>query len=475
MPDLDFHQLLFQARECLPELAVVSMTGYGTLDIAVAALKEGVDGLILKPFTQVEMIENIRHALVERERKSDELSLQALQPLFEAVETLFQDSDLSRLKELIVDLICVHLNCSYAGLFKKEPETGSCEALLSKGGNNQIAIQISESDLLRDLMENGEPLLIRLGRSCDQESENLLHDYQLNSLMCVPVLCQETVYNLVAARFIGDHPFRQADLGLFQIMARLSARALENARLCTELQSTIRQLEKSRNAVLQAEKIAAAGRLTASIAHEINNPLQSLNNFLHLAMRKELVPAERERYLEMARLETERLFATAQRMLDFFRPGARDPQRENLHTLIERVLGLLEHQLKDLQIIVHCSFAPDLPEVMVVASQIQQVLINLMLNSMQAMPGGGELFIMTTSHPGRVEILLEDTGPGIPEHERNFIFEPFATSKENGTGLGLAVSSGILAAHGGALNLAEGRGRGACFRITLPKEEINES
>jgi signal transduction histidine kinase len=149
---------------------------------------------------------------------------------------------------------------------------------------------------------------------------------------------------------------------------------------------------------------------------------------------------------------------------------------------------LLEEQLKSANITVEKKLAPDLPPVMVVSNQIQQVLLNLIINSMEAMPSGGKITIETVpvrvrqsdgnlrigegSRPREgVQIVLSDTGLGIPESQRDRIFEPFVSTKENGTGLGLSVSYGIISAHGGTLTLLNSEGNGASFRIMLPEEE----
>jgi two-component system NtrC family sensor kinase len=265
---------------------------------------------------------------------------------------------------------------------------------------------------------------------------------------------------------------------MFLIFARQAGLALENDRLYAELRSYVTKLENAQHALSQAEKMAAAGRLTASIAHEINNPLQSLQNCLHLAGRKELHIKEREKNLQLAQSELERLMITVRRMLDFYRPGVRDRKLVDINELLERVVELISPQLFKSAIVVHYKLTPDLPLVMAVDDQIKQVLINLILNSMEAMPDGGEIYISTSagsdeyiadnSLPGGVEIIIRDTGPGIPQAERDKVFEPFVSTKEHGTGLGLTVSYGIITAHGGRLDLIDGNSQGACFRIVLP-------
>jgi two-component system NtrC family sensor kinase len=220
--------------------------------------------------------------------------------------------------------------------------------------------------------------------------------------------------------------------------------------------------------LIQAEKMATAGRLTASIAHEINNPLQGVQNCLHLASRPELSDESRQEYLSLAKDELERLMNTVQRMLDFYRPGVVGRKLVDINQLIERVLKLLERELDRHHIQVHQRLSGRLTQPMVVRDQIQQVLLNLILNAMEAMPEGGEIFIETHHRKTGIEIIIEDTGPGVQPGDRERIFEPFVSTKESGTGLGLTVSYGIITAHGGSLDLLTGRGKGACFRIILP-------
>jgi two-component system NtrC family sensor kinase len=223
--------------------------------------------------------------------------------------------------------------------------------------------------------------------------------------------------------------------------------------------------------LIQAEKMAIAGRLTASIAHEINNPLQSVQNCLHLAGRRELPAEERQDYLSMAQSELQRLMNTVQRMLDYYRPGGLDRKPLDLNALVDKVITLMKRQLEDHGVQLQIRMASKLPLVMGVGDQVQQVFINLILNAIEAMPDGGKLYIDTRTRRDSVEVIFEDTGPGVSAERREHIFEPFVSTKEGGTGLGLAVSYGIIAAHGGSLDLVAGRGRGACFRITLPTGE----
>jgi len=288
----------------------------------------------------------------------------------------------------------------------------------------------------------------------------------LGTVMCVPTSLVNIRSVIFAARNQGDPPFREADLEMFLILARQSTVAMENARLYEELRAYVRRVEESQQALVQAEKLAAAGRLTASIAHEINNPLQSVRNCLHLAMREDLPNEMRQNYFELTRQELDRLITTVQRMLDFYRPSAEFKPVQVLD-LLEHVLNLLSQQLRERNIRVTTSWPAKLPSVMAISNQIEQVFINLVLNAFDVMPQGGELWISIAQKRKMVEILFQDSGPGVPPEMREAIFEPFVSTK-GGTGLGLSVSYDIVTAHSGRLDLLAERQPGACFRVMLP-------
>jgi signal transduction histidine kinase len=185
-------------------------------------------------------------------------------------------------------------------------------------------------------------------------------------------------------------------------------------------------------------------------------------------MRGEVTAKKQREYLDLANKELNRLMSTVQRMLDFYRPGAVDPQRVDLVALLRHVISLLSPQLQARDIRVSTGFSSKLSTIFAVNNQLEQVFLNLFLNAYDAMPGGGELRITARPVRDTVEVLIQDTGPGISEEIRGRIFEPFVSTKQGGTGLGLSVSYGIVSAHGGSLDLISDRGPGACFRVILP-------
>lgn len=329
--------------------------------------------------------------------------------------------------------------------------------------------------------------VFRSGKSCyatpafQEPDYYSIPEWIAGSEICVPLSEGEHTIGVINLERTEKDSASPIDYDLIQSLAGILSSVMMNARRYQLLQKNIEAMQRAESRLIRSETLATAGRLTASIAHEINNPLQALNNCLYLAERYELSPEERHKNLAIARRELDRLVTTVQRMLDFYRPGARSRSMTDVNIMIEHVVTLLEPQLKNNQIRIHKSLDPSLGLVLVVAGQIHQVLLNLLINAMDSMPGGGEIFIQTAPltiaqyssnedrHIAGLEITIQDTGPGIPLEEREHLFEPILSTKENGTGLGLAISSGIIQAHGGSITLIDTGERGACFRINLPE------
>ena len=473
MPEVDGFDVISRAKIVQPDIAVLVMTGFGTVETAIRALRQGVDGLLLKPFEKSqELLQAVRQALSDNQRKRDTARLSALRPLFNVTETLFAETDRSRLLDLIVTAICDHLHCSNVAYY--EVKDGSVTIIAQRGNVLQVESSNFAEQLVRRVDADGDPIVINATGPGEADTQSLLFTLGLGAALLIPVARSNLHSVFFAARDASgaERPFRGADLEMFFVLARQAIVAMENARLYADLRDYVRRVEDSQQALLRAEKMAAAGRLTASIAHEVNNPLQSVQNCLHLAGREDLSPEKRREYFDLARNELERLMKTMQRMLDFYRPGAVKVERVDVLDLLKHVLSLTSQQLGQRQIQVTTDLPDSLPTIYAVSSQIQQIFFNLILNSFDAMPAGGDLKITARELNQGVEMTFQDNGPGIPAERRNNIFEPFFSTKEGGTGLGLTVSYNIVTAHGGTLDLADLNGSGACFRLFLPMGEI---
>ncbi|MGZ3558454.1 MAG: PAS domain S-box protein [Thermodesulfobacteriota bacterium] len=231
-----------------------------------------------------------------------------------------------------------------------------------------------------------------------------------------------------------------------------------------------RELQKMQEALLQSEKLAAMGRLTSQIAHELNNPIYGIMNTLEL-LKTEIPPeSKRRRILELSLSEIQRLSEMLRNMLSFSKPEEEKRRPVRIDDLIEGILLVMEKQMRESNIQVETSFDPDIPEIMASTNQMRQVMLNLFKNAKEAMPKGGTLFVRTSKEDNRILIHIRDTGIGIPEEIRGKIFEAFFTTKQKvkGVGLGLSVCYGIIKDHGGDIKVESQEGKGTTFAISLP-------
>jgi signal transduction histidine kinase len=232
----------------------------------------------------------------------------------------------------------------------------------------------------------------------------------------------------------------------------------------------VEQLKVERR-MLEIEKFAATGRLAATIAHEVNNPMEAIKNAIYLLA--SAIPENASPVYNILKSETERVARIVRQMLGLYR-NTEQVKPVNVNTIIEDTLLLLNRQLQRANVEVQTELEV-LPDAVIAADQIRQVLSNLVINARDAMPNGGRLRIRSRHIPGYddlhgwVRILIGDTGSGIPPEMIRSIFEPFVTTKgERGTGLGLWIVKGIIQNHAGKLSVKSRVGRGTTFKIDLP-------
>ena len=232
----------------------------------------------------------------------------------------------------------------------------------------------------------------------------------------------------------------------------------------------VEQLKIERR-MLEIEKFAATGRLAATIAHEVNNPMEAIKNAIYLLAGA--IPETAEPVYNILKSETERVARIVRQMLGLYR-STEQVKPVNVNIIIEDTLLLLNRQLQRANIEVQSDLGV-LPDAVIAADQIRQVLSNLVINAKDAMPNGGKLIIRSKHLPnpdeihGWVRILIADSGTGVPPEIIRTIFEPFVTTKgEKGTGLGLWIVKGIIQNHGGKLSVRSKAGKGTVFRIDLP-------
>lgn len=238
-----------------------------------------------------------------------------------------------------------------------------------------------------------------------------------------------------------------------------------------DLARTFNEMTERLRGLARSERMAAVGQLAAGLAHEINNPLNVVSGFADFVLEKTAPDDPRRQALEDIGRETVRCQKLVSQLLDFAKP--REPVRAaaDLNDLVANAAALVRSQAKAQGVALELRLAEGLPQAVLDRDQITQALLNLCLNACQAMPRGGVLTLETARRDGRIEAAVSDTGGGIEADDLARIFTPFFTTKDHGTGLGLATSYAIAERHGGSLTARSRPGEGASFTLSLPLED----
>ena len=267
----------------------------------------------------------------------------------------------------------------------------------------------------------------------------------------------------------------KSDLNAIEEQTLLYARDL--AKMFMERKEKERQLNLTKQQLAQSAKIALLGELAAGIAHEINNALTpAIGNLSILLLNRSNFSEKVVKHLELLEESIMRASSMLQQILDFSRKKPEKRQPVDISTILERSLFLLKYKFKKNQIKLEKDLQSELSKVLVDDTQIEQVFTNLILNAIDAMEPGGTLRITANNRAGKseddqpyVEMVFEDTGRGIPTEVMEHVFEPFYTTKGQGTGLGLFISYRIIVErHGGMMDVTSTPGQGTRFRVCLP-------
>jgi two-component system NtrC family sensor kinase len=263
------------------------------------------------------------------------------------------------------------------------------------------------------------------------------------------------------------HSFNQ----MTENLKRANQKLIEWAKtLEKRVDARTQELKEMQDFLIQSEKMASLGKMAAGVAHEINNPLTSILINTHLMLEKLEKKHPFYESLGLIADETSRCTQIVKSLLEFSRQEPPQKVKTDINETIERAIHLLENKASFQNIRINKELNPSLPQIAIDKNKIQQVLWNLMLNSSEAMPEGGNLTIISQLSKDQkyIEIIFIDTGIGIPKENLNRLFDPFFTTKSTGTGLGLAVSYGIIQQHQGLIEVKSEVGQGSVFTLSLP-------
>jgi len=251
-----------------------------------------------------------------------------------------------------------------------------------------------------------------------------------------------------------------------------------NNELEQKIEQRTRELQETQKQFLHAEKLSEIGKLSASIAHEFNNPLQGILSILKGLKKRAVLEEDDRKLLDAAINESERIKDLIRSLQDFNRPSSGRKSLLNVHQSLDSILLLQKSDFNRKGISLVCDYAQNLPQIVAVADQIKQVFLNLLTNAADAChKPGGEITVTTWQENNKVVVAIKDTGVGIKPEEIEHIFRPFFTTKAavKGTGLGLSVSYGIVKKHHGEIQVESQPGKGATFTVLLPIESVEKT
>jgi PAS domain S-box-containing protein len=406
--------------------------------------------------------------------------LREVDALYRTSQRLASSLDADELIEDVVALLKQIFDYYHAQLFYLDPANHD---LVLQKASGKVGEQLLQGEfrlprgtgIVGHVAETGQPFVTNDVNNVVFFYRNpLLPDTQ--SELTVPIKVEGNVVGILDIQDTPPHRFTESDLQLMIAVADQLAVALQKAHLHSNLQTALQQEQTIRSQLVQSERLALVGRLLASVSHELNNPLQAIQNALFLLKDETNLSGQAGQDLDIILSETERMAALIERLRSAYRPiRITDFQPVSLNLLIEDVYMLMTTHMRHREIIFEFFPEPDLPPVSGISDQLRQVVLNLFLNAVEVMKPGGRLTVQTCSLPDEKEVLLtvKDSGPGIDPEILPRIFDPFITTKHTGTGLGLTITHDIVEQHHGRI-LAENHPEGgALLSVWLATHEGN--
>lgn len=329
-----------------------------------------------------------------------------------------------------------------------------------------------ESGILARTFLEARTFLVKRAMEDPNTNKDLARRLKVNSFASIPIYAKDKVVGVIEVdNSLDDRLITEDDLYLLTLLVHQAGLAFENARLYDFIEKTNLEFKIVRERLIESEKMVAIGEMTSGLAHEIRNPLVSIGGFVRRLHKKFLDDEQAQSYFQVIINEVERLEKILNEMMDFSQDPRGEYREWDIHQIIEEALGLIQRELDDSRIVIEKNWGK-IPKVFGDQRQLRHLFHNLFLNSCQAMPKGGQLTIRTflTKEAERTRIACEvrDTGGGIPPELLHNIFNPFFTTKDHGSGLGLSIVHKIITRHQGEVNIDNRPGEGVSFLIKFP-------
>jgi len=399
---------------------------------------------------------------------------------------LMETLDVDEILRLVLEGLTKNIGFDRARLYLVNEKRNVLECKMAVGIDEErirgITLRLNPEDSIvaRSIFEK-QPFIIPDARKDPRVNPIIKEKFNLHSLVAIPLLVKEKALGAIAADFIDPNKnITKEALESVMAFAQQAGLAIHNAFMYQELktfsqqmeekiQKTTADLKKTEAQLIRSEKLAALGQLAAGIAHEIRNPLTSINILIH-SMTENLPSGDSHKEdLKVIEEEIHRMNEILDQFLRFAKPATPLLEKADVSSIFEETLQLLRPHIEKQIIVVEKEFQ-SLPIILMDREQMKQVFLNLLLNAIQAMPGGGHLTLRgQNSGDGQwIHISIQDSGIGISSENINKLFDPFFSTKEGGIGLGLSITHRIIDQHHGKIEVESAPGKGTLFTIWLP-------
>lgn len=474
MPGISGFDVLQQLREnpITASIPTILITALGELSDIVHGLNLGADDYLRKPFHPQELLVRAQSKMKSRKLEENlQRRTQELEALLRVSEELNQHIEVEDLLEFILYLVLDLLPGQMAAIYKLDQDSKISEFRAKKKDGTTVDHPFGD-DALINYCQN-------VARALTWPNEPALFP-EFDSGMIAPL--QYAGSTLGALIIVHDQAYDENHLRLFNGIGKQATLALRNAELyaiqanyAQHLEDMVAErtaeLQSAQQMLIRSEKLASVGRLAASVAHEINNPLLPIQiNLEHMLEDIRFGDPINAEDIERTLESVERIRGIVNRLLEFTgkrQTNGTDLQPLDLNKLVDNIASLNAKFFAQEGMKIVTDLTP-LPPIYGNKDQLEQVLMNLALNAKAAMTKGGTLHIQTTRENGSVVVRVKDNGCGIPKDLIDNIFEPFVSTKEEGTGLGLFISYGIIQHHNGSIQVESEIGEGTTFTLRLP-------
>jgi len=399
---------------------------------------------------------------------------------------LMETLDIQEILRLVLEGVTKNIGFDRARLYLINEKKNLLECKMAVGIDEErikgITLPLDPEDSVvgRSIFEK-QPFIVPDASTDPRVNPILKEKFNLHSLLVIPLMAKEKALGAIAADFVDPNKnITKEALESVMVFAQQAGLAIHNAFMYQELktfsqqmeekiQKTTADLRKTEAQLIRSEKLAALGQLAAGIAHEIRNPLTSINILIHSLTKNFPSEDSHREDLNVIEEEIDRINQILDRFLRFAKPAPPLLERTEVASIFEETLQLIRPRMEKQRVHVQKELQ-DLPMILMDREQIKQVALNLLLNAVQAMPKGGTLMLRgQNSKDGQwITISIQDSGVGVPNEDMNKLFDPFFSTKEGGIGLGLSIAHRIIDQHHGKIEVESDPGKGTLFTIWLP-------